>query len=840
MKTAKKLILCLVIACLMASVVEAVSASCSISISAPIFKDKWAGTQLIEWTAEGCGNKFDIFHNSNGTGYPSGKKGNIANNLLSPEGTFSWNTSSVSDGGNYKIKVCQKDSDSCSESSKFRIDNTKPTVSVTYPKKRTTLNGTIIINATARDKSGSGIAKVEFWHASIGTKIGEDASSPYAISWDTTAVSDGSHDIWAVAYDKAGNYNSSILVQVNVDNCMDGDSDGYYITFTGGSCGVVDCDDNDKIIYPNATEFVADGVDQNCDAMETCYSDLDDDGYRTASLLFSADTDCFDYTEALSTDPGDDCDDSNFIVNPSATEVCNGIDDNCDGGIDERGVCPSGSYYCDTDSDTYTSAAPSGECDTFDCMLKGCSRDKGTDCEDSNAAIHPDATEFCNGIDDNCVEGIDEDYNLGSSCFSNINSCKDKNLGVYICSADGLSSECNAIPSDERPLWGQECMSDENKCGDTNLGIYDICSADGLSSECDADQPAERENLSLACISEENECGETSLGFYVCSGIDAQYSASSLNGGVTCDAKIPTPSDANANNISDCKETIGGSSGDVAGNVPGLGFWVNNVENPTSQLAGTGNVAFTDSGAALIEFNYDFSASAKLDLTKVNITLDSNAGEGSIIIQGLDLTGQNTTKTAYINHLGASNTVCVVDAEVASISVVDDCTNGAKVICDGSNYGNYSCSLVENSTRYKISGLRHSAVSEYSYTVPAPSPAVVATGGSSGILIVVPHNVPKPAAPVEETPAEETPAEEVPDEEEPAAKEPKEEQAQEQPASRISNARARLGQITGQVVTSVKKSPGAWGGGVGLIIALSLVTAIYISTRKVNKRFFKN
>jgi hypothetical protein len=42
------------------------------------------------------------------------------------------------------------------------------------------------------------------------------------------------------------------------------------------------------------------------------------------------------------------------------------------------------------------------------------------------------------------------------------------------------------------------------------------------------------------------------------------------------------------------------------------------------------------------------------------------------------------------------------------------------------------------------------------------------------------------------------------------------------------------------MVTSAKESPGVWGGGLGGILAVLLITAIYISTRKVNKQFFKN
>ena len=46
-------------------------------------------------------------------------------------------------------------------------------------------------------------------------------------------------------------------------------------------------------------------------------------------------------------DSNDDCDDASDIVNPSATEQCNDIDDNCDGDIDEAGVLVLSTYYAD-------------------------------------------------------------------------------------------------------------------------------------------------------------------------------------------------------------------------------------------------------------------------------------------------------------------------------------------------------------------------------------------------------------------------------------------------------------------------------------------------------------
>ncbi len=97
-------------------------------------------------------------------------------------------------------------------------DTTAPTTSVTSPDEGDYVRGTVAINANASD-TGSGVARVEFWHSSpVGVKIGEDTSSSYSINWDTTGVLDGVHSIWTEAYDVAGNRGASSPVSVTVDN----------------------------------------------------------------------------------------------------------------------------------------------------------------------------------------------------------------------------------------------------------------------------------------------------------------------------------------------------------------------------------------------------------------------------------------------------------------------------------------------------------------------------------------------------------------------------------------------------------------------------------------------
>ena len=97
-----------------------------------------------------------------------------------------------------------------------------------------------------------------------------------------------------------------------------------------------DCNDEDATIHPGATELPSDSVDQNCDTKELCYQDIDGDGYRppTESTTSSADLDCTDTGEASSTLPATDCNDRSSTIHPGATELCDGVDNNCDGATD--------------------------------------------------------------------------------------------------------------------------------------------------------------------------------------------------------------------------------------------------------------------------------------------------------------------------------------------------------------------------------------------------------------------------------------------------------------------------------------------------------------------------
>ena len=171
---------------------------------------------------------------------------------------------------------------------------------------------------------------------------------------------------------------------------------GYKVVTLG-----FDCDDTNATVYPGAPE-ICDGLDNNCNGVidegvtQTWYLDADGDGYGNAAISITA---CSKPVGYVSNNT--DCNDGNAGIHPGAIEICDGIDNNCNGLIDE-GVKIT--YYRDADGDGYGNPL---------LTIQACSLPSGyvtnnTDCNDGNAAIHPGAKEICDGIDNNCNGLIDE------------------------------------------------------------------------------------------------------------------------------------------------------------------------------------------------------------------------------------------------------------------------------------------------------------------------------------------------------------------------------------------------------------------------------------------------
>ncbi len=222
-----------------------------------------------------------------------------------------------------------------------------------------------------------------------------------------------------------------------------------------------DCSPLNPAASPDHPELCG-GGDEDCDGLvdppdtEGCslyYRDFDGDGFGNPSkppLCLCAPDPTSDYTAELA----EDCDDLDAAISPAATELCDGVDNNCEGGVDEA------------------FAGLGDACDGADADL----------CDNGVLACHPSGLtivcsgeaptgdpELCNNEDDDCDGTVDEGYDVGAPCGTGV--CGD---AARTCSGDGLTTLCPTMPGGPEDASGPElCDGLDNDC-------------DGLVDEPDA------------------------------------------------------------------------------------------------------------------------------------------------------------------------------------------------------------------------------------------------------------------------------------------------------------------------------------------------------------------
>ncbi len=288
-----------------------------------------------------------------------------------------------------------------------------------------------------------------------------------------------------------------------------------------------DCDDADVTAHPGAGESCTDAADLNCDgsagledvdndgvaACEDCddsdskvgtgttfFVDLDADGHGSDRITV---TEC----EAPSgfVESEDDCDDLHAQSFPEAPEDCDGLDNDCNGTIDD-GATGTSTWYADTDQDGFGDK---------DASVDACARppghvDNDGDCDDTSAAFNPAATESCSDLTDyNCdgsVGQTDGDGDGTPAC----SDCDDTRFDVNPTApetCDGVDNNCDAQIDESAPTWYADV--DGDGFGGTTLTVTQCVRPTGYVAAGDDCNDLDARSKPLApelCDGIDNDC----------------------------------------------------------------------------------------------------------------------------------------------------------------------------------------------------------------------------------------------------------------------------------------------------------------------------------------------
>lgn len=321
------------------------------------------------------------------------------------------------------------------------------------------------------------------------------------------------------------------------DNDCDGDVDeGFDEDNDGVSVCDGDCDDNNHRRHPYHPEH-CDGIDNDCDGLIPTEETQDQDGDEVIWCL--------------------DCDDTNSNVYPNALEMCDGLDNDCDGDVDEDiaeawngcgpfstfgvcqrsiPICVDGEVYCpgavyetaevcdglDNDCDGQTDEGLIQECSTG-CGpgFESCSNGNWVGCN----APQPQ-TEVCDGFDNDCDGQIDNiafgtcECGPGdlSICSNNVVDEEGNPLGCGIgikeCNNEGEWGDCVWAANVPEQCNGHDDDCDGEidglirPCGDSEFAGIGICQLgqekcyDGVWGECEGFVNPSDE----VCDGEDNDC----------------------------------------------------------------------------------------------------------------------------------------------------------------------------------------------------------------------------------------------------------------------------------------------------------------------------------------------